>query len=166
MRQTAIWIFTFLILVVVQAAFIASLPPPFHVIPLLFAASIWLIQQEESLAGAAWLVGFGVWLDAWGIGGIPAATFVYGISAIAAVASARRLFTHRSLWGVLSCALIALLARFLGEAAIQFIVSLRDPQAVVWGAWATLRAWETFFCLVLISGIYQASKPLRKVFGI
>ena len=166
MRQTIIWAATFFLLVVIQTSFLASLPSPFNYVPLLFAASIWLIQQEESLAGAAWLIGFGFWLDVWGIGGLPASTLAYSATAIAAVVSARRLFTHRSLYGVFSCACIALLARAGAEVVVQFAVGLRNPGAVEWGAWAGARAWEALFCLVLITGIYQASKPLRNVFGI
>jgi len=166
MTGTLTRVLGFFLLALLQTSLLASLPFPLNSIPLVFVAGIWLIQQESSVAGAAWIIGMGLWMDLWGLSFVPWQTVGFSIAAIVATVSARKLFSHRSLYGIVSCYLVAAGCTLLWDIAVQFILSLSHPEASAWSAWVLYRVWETGLGIVLIWFVFSSTKHLRRLLGI
>jgi len=113
MIKTIIAIIVFLLVITFETSFISSLPIPFSFFPLVLLLSVYLMQYRSSQIGIWWLAGYGLYLDYMHIGSVFGESLIWLITAILTYLVAKRLFTHRSLYGILGCGLVAWLTTSL-----------------------------------------------------
>lgn len=151
----------FIVLVVIQTGFIASLPAPLLLTPLLLAVSVYLIQHHGLYVGAYWLALYGVWLDIFGVGTAPVETLAYTLAAVAALWGSRRFFSNRSVYGILACGLAAELIITLVHAITISLVWFKTPASAAWTAFFASAAWTVFLMFVLLVILFQFAKSIR-----
>ncbi len=104
-------------LAMVEISFFGSLHGMLRFTPLVFVVSVYLFQHHRISSALAWMIIHGFLLDVAHMSLIPPVTIAYVVAAIIAAISARRIFSHRSIYGVLACALLS----YFGFAVVQAI---------------------------------------------
>jgi hypothetical protein len=155
---TGLWFF----LVLVELAFVHSLPFPWNTMPLTLAVGVYLLQHHRLTIACPWLISCGVIADAWKIGLVPWETLSYAAAAGMAWIGAQKLFSHRSYYGLLANALCAFAAlwgvRWVQESAVWFF----DPHKATWHLWPVIFLFALLFFCLLITACFLAAKHIRK----
>jgi len=99
----------------VETSLIASLPEPLNYIPLVLAASIFIIQYRSSWIGIFWLASYGLFLDLFGIASFKPQIIVYFLVGLVIWQLSKQVFTNRSLYGILGSGLVAYILVTLSE---------------------------------------------------
>ena len=107
MKRAFVALFLFLAFFLFETSFVASLPSPIRLSPIVFAMAVYLLQHQLSPVGAWWLVAQGVMLDLFQIGSVPFETIPYAGAAIAGILVSRHVFSNRSYYGVAGCVVAA-----------------------------------------------------------
>ena len=105
MMRVVVSTILFLIVFLIETSFISSLPSIFSTIPLVFALSVYLIQHQGISDGVAWMIGYGFLIDLMHLSDISFSTIPITVAVIVAVITAKHLFSNRSFYGVLACAI-------------------------------------------------------------
>jgi hypothetical protein len=148
----------------IEWAFIRFLPLPWSAAPLMFALAVSSIQHLSSSVGLWWLVGYGFFLDAWGLGEAPGETVGLTIVAVLAFILSQRIFTNRSLYGVTGCASVSWVAFGVWHFLVLLIVEGKNLDMVPFGAVASYMLWQWILLLALVSLSFSISGRLKKVF--
>jgi hypothetical protein len=153
----------FLILISFELAFIHSLPEPFLYLPLVFACGVYLFQYLGSSIGAWWIFGLGVFLDFWHLGLLPFETIIYIAAALIMVFLGRRIFTNRSLYGVVCNAILPMLFVQLSHLIYWFFASFNDSLPFPWFNFFTYAFWQIIWLVVLVFVLFVLTKKIRSV---
>ena len=161
--------FLFFLCYLVESSFIAFLPSPFDVFPLLFLFSLYGIQHLRSPVFGWGLVGMGLLDDLFLRGFIPFETGVMVIAAAVALLSVRHLFIQRSWYGLLGCSLVTYVVIQVFSFSYVLILSFVGQHVVPWKSIAITAGWQllflflgTVFCSLLFSRL--EAYLLRHVF--
>ncbi len=122
----------FLITFLCEVSFFSSLPSFFALTPLVFCISIYLIQHEGMVDGLIWMVLYGILLDVFHLASFPVSTIAWVITALVSSLMARHVFSNRSFYGVLGCAIGGFICLILGEGIILFVSALMEKTFVDW----------------------------------
>jgi len=155
--------FLFFLLVTFECGFIHSLPSPFFYAPLVFVCGVYLYQHLNSLVGAWWIFGLGVWLDFWHLGLVPFETIIYAITALLMIFLGQRFFSNRSLYGIAGNATLSLLFIHFVHLIYFFVVSFNDSLPFLWFSFLGLVFWQIFFQLFLITILFFLARKIRSV---
>jgi hypothetical protein len=154
MTRVAISTILFLIVFLIETSFISSLPSLFSAIPLVFALSVYLIQHQGISDGIAWLIGYGFLMDLMKLGDISFSIIPIFAATVVAVITSKQLFSNRSFYGVIACA-ISSYATF-----------------VLFGVFFTLNNWSVFFqthaerlgmLIVVVAVLFSLAPHIRKI---
>ena len=111
----------FLFLIIVETSFLSSLPPPFQAIPLVPIVGIWLFHQIPSRIGVWYLLGWGIWYDAFGLS-LFASRIVIALVMIVILAYASgRVFSQHSIYGLFGLSVSVWIGWLLAEALFRFL---------------------------------------------
>lgn len=91
----------FLLLFLFETSFLRFLPWPFSILPLTTSFGFFLLTAKGDIRGFFWLMAVGAGLDLLHFSGFFPSTLLYGVSALVPRSLSHRLFSHRSLRGVL-----------------------------------------------------------------
>ena len=153
--------FLFMVILMIQVSFIHSLPTFLSIIPIMFALSVYLVQHQQLQSGALWLIVYGMYLDMFGLGEVPFITLAFTAAAIVCVILSRRLFTNRSIYGVLGNGLITATSFITVVIGIRFLQDLRVASFLDWN---TLLNQELIFLgllLLVLIGLFQSAGLIR-----
>ena len=114
----------FFLVFVVEKSFLGSLPSFFPIIPLVFGMSVYLLQHHGFHTGIWWVIFYGLFLDIFSIGVFPIETFSYSIGAVVIYFLARKIFTNRSLYGLMASGIVGLFSVSVIQAMLLFLFSL------------------------------------------
>jgi len=153
----------FLLLALFEFAFVHSLPKPFLYLPLVFACGVYLFQYLGSFIGIWWLCGLGFFLDLWHLGLMPCETAVYIIAAIIMVFLGRRIFTNRSLYGVICNAVLPMLFIQSIHAIWWFYNSLNDSLPFPWLVFFTYVFWQIFLLVLSVFFLFILTKKIHSI---
>lgn len=154
----------FLIFVLFEFSFIHALPFPFLAVPFVVALSIYLVQHLGSATGVYWLAGYGLWLDAAHAGNVPLETFAFSVAALASLYFSRRLFSNRSIYGVLACA-VFVSATFIGaECLILVWRAAIQGTAVAWQPYVTMVLWQIGFLIGVVTVLFYSARRVAFFF--
>lgn len=150
-----------LALFLVERSFVAALPEPLSRIPLTLSAGVYLVQHLSLLDGAAWIVVAGVASDLLALTPMGTGTFAATCAALAATALSLRVFTNRSLWGILACGAAAATVHALASAAGLAVAGSFGPSLS--GSLAPLLAlpWTVLLALAVLSLFFRMARRLR-----
>lgn len=151
----------FILLAMLESGLIHGLPRPFLYAPLVFACGLYLFQHLNSLIGVWWIFGFGVWLDFWHLGLTPFETVIYAAAALLAVWLGHRLFTNRSLYGVIGNAALTLLFVHLLHIVYLFFDLLRGGPSFSWLALFGFIFWQIFFLTLIVTILFFLAHKIR-----
>ncbi len=147
MIKSIVIIATLIIAIIIETSFVSSLTGPLCCIPLILALAVYLIQYRGSKLGIWWLAGYGLYLDYMQIGIWPVETLIWLTIGILSWLLSQRLFTNRSLYGILGCGLFAF---FLSNI---LHLTFFWPQT----------AWELLFLILLLSVLSYLSDKIKKI---
>lgn len=132
MIRFAVTALSLLALIGLQHGFLASLPYPLPLLPLTFAAGIYAAQRKLLAEGAWGIAGYGIILDSMRLGAVSLESLSYSVAAIVGFLLARRVFSNRSVYGVVGCAMVSFAALVAVQAAIMAVMGLRAPESIDW----------------------------------
>ncbi|MBI2475107.1 hypothetical protein HYV69_01645 [Candidatus Uhrbacteria bacterium] len=115
MMRVAVSTILFLIVFLIEISFISSLPSVFSTIPLIFALSVYLIQHQGVTDGIVWMIGYGFLIDLMHLSSTRFSTIPAIAASIVAAISAKHLFSNRSFYGVIACAVSSYLTYIIFE---------------------------------------------------
>lgn len=101
MSRTVFYGLLFLVLVTFETSFLSSLPFPFHIFPIIPAVAIWLYHQASSRIGWWYLLAWGIWYDFFDLSLWSSKTVVALGMMVAILYISGRIFSHRSLYGLM-----------------------------------------------------------------
>lgn len=153
----------FILLMMFECGFVHGLPSPFFYAPLVFACSIYLFQHLNSLIGVWWIFGIGIWLDFWHLGLTPFETLIYAAAALLAVWFGHRLFTNRSLYGVVGNAFLTLLFVHAAHAIFLLLGLLRGASTFSWWSFFWFVFWQALLLLVIVTILFFLAHKIRSV---
>ena len=151
-----------IILTAIETSFFASLSPPLVYTPVLFTAAIYAIQHRGSTVGIWWLAGYGLYLDILHIGYSPGETIIYFGAGALAYALSRRMFTNRSLYGIIGCGAITLTAVFLVHFGYHILSSLLHDSNFNLTDNLIYFASRIILFIILTFIIFQVNQSLKK----
>ncbi|MBI5370219.1 hypothetical protein HZA85_03465 [Candidatus Uhrbacteria bacterium] len=157
--------FFFLAVVLFETSFLSSVPSVLAMTPLVFALSVYLIQHQNRLDGVFWLIGYGIFLEAFHLSVIPLPFLPYAFAATASFISARQVFSNRSLYGIAGCALTGWATAAFGEALIKMGASLAGHSVPNWGMWLQTISLRALLLIGAIYIIFYVARPFQHVWG-
>jgi rod shape-determining protein MreD len=151
----------FLLLVIVQTSFFASLPGLLAYTPLVLAAAVYLLQHVGERAGALWILWLGVFLDLLAIPSFPLESISYAAAALVAYLSAQRIFSNRSWYGLIACGVLTVLTLSSIRALTLGVILIRRPERVSWNAYFDTLFWDLALMVVLLSVFFLFARHIR-----
>lgn len=146
-----------------ERSFVAALPEPWMRLPLVLAAGVYLVQHLSLLDGAAWIVAAGILSDALALSPAPSGTIAGALAAVTAVLLSRRVFTNRSLWGILACGACAITVHALVSAATLAATGALRVQASGWAEpWRAL-PWALALGFATLWTLFRLAKRVRRL---
>jgi len=153
----------FFFLFVFQTSFIHALPGWLMLLPVFFAVSVYFTQHHSLAIGAIWLSAYGIMLDLLHINHVPLEFISYSAAGLVALVLSRRLFSNRSLWGVLACGAVSSGTLFLFHVLILFVVQLRAPEHVAWNTFLNESLVIFLSLLLLLFLLFQFAGSFRTI---
>jgi hypothetical protein len=114
-----------LVLILIQTSLIASLPGWLSLIPLVITFAVFGIQYFMSPAFVALLSVYGLWVDLFDIGRTTSEILSWTMAGIATVLAARWLFSNRSWYGLMACAVACSGTHAICAVLLQTLLSWR-----------------------------------------
>lgn len=161
MTRALMLLLLFLGLAIVQTSFFSSLSGAPAYAPLVLAAGVYMLQHVGDRSGAFWIAGFGLFLDALAIPSFPLESIAYVVAAVAAMLSARHLFSNRSWYGLAACGLVSVASLGVARAGVLGIVWLQHPERVSWPTYWDTLLWNAILIVVLLSIFFTFARQIR-----
>lgn len=159
-----IWASLFLILLaIIETSLIASLPRPLSFTPLVLAVAVYTIQYRGSQLGIWWLVGYGLYLDIMYTSLLPTETILYLLIGLATFFVSKRIFTNRSLYGIIGCGLFAYFTSLILHTVILFTRTVHVNSISIWTDTVVFYCWQAMLLVVLLFLIFQAVFQINKI---
>jgi len=114
----------------IELSFIASFHGMIRFVPLVFVLSVYVIQHHSVFQAVLWMVLHGLMLDSSGLSVYPYATVAFILAGAVAVYSANHLFSNRSFYGVLACALLSYTSYLFVEGV--FLLFFHVTSRTIW----------------------------------
>lgn len=150
-----------------ETGLVASVPGPLRALPLVLAVGVYLVQLRGWRPGIWLIAGFGLLLDLLGIGPSPAQTLAYGAAAFVVAVLSERLFSNRSLYGILGCGIAGWAAWALVTTAIWIAVAVSGGSGAATGPAMAFLAWRLAWLLLLLTVLfYLVPRRTRLLFGL
>lgn len=160
MIRLAVWILMMIFFSILETSFFGSLPGFLTLTPLVLAISVYLVQHQGVHLFVWWLPAHGLFLDSLSPGFTVYDFFPYIVSAILISLTAKHLFSNRSYYGVLSCALTGCVGLIVAEAGL-FLLQHIAHVSVDWLTFLSESVLRLILLLVVITFFYPFAKPIH-----
>lgn len=144
-----------------ETSFLSSLPFIFSFTPFVFAFGVYLLQHQGFVDGFVWILIYGFFLQVLHLSTSPLPIMSFFIGAVIGLFSARHLFSNRSLYGVVACALTGYLMIIFTEFIIVFSSSLIGPVDPVWSSFFLSHVYRVIMLVVVIIILYLLARPIH-----
>lgn len=151
----------FLLLVVAQTSFFASLPGLLAYTPLVLAGGVYLLQHVGERSGALWILWLGIFLDVLAIPSFPLESLSYAAAAAVAYLSAQRVFSNRSWYGLAACGILSVLTLSAVRALTLGVILVQRPERVSWTAYFDTLLWNLVLMVVLLTLFFSFAGHIR-----
>jgi len=162
MNKLIIWTLIGVLFSLVEMSFIRSLPGIFVFTPFVFALCVYVVQHQGVPAFIWWLPIHGLILDVYAVGHPSIHTVSYLLGAAIVSLSAKHVFSNRSYYGVLTCAMIGFLGILLSEAFFSFLKQFSHIQ-LEWVIFLQESVYRLVLLLAVITLFYPFAKRIRSV---
>ncbi len=153
--------FFFLFSFFFETSFFTSLPFPFPLTPFVFAIGVYLLQHQGLIDGFVWIVAFGFLVQLLHMNILPFPALSFLIGGVVSVLSARHVFSNRSLYGVVACALTGFLALIITESSVLVARSLLSSFVPNWSALFVTDGYRIVLLIVVVIILYMLARPIR-----
>jgi rod shape-determining protein MreD len=153
----------FLFFFALQTSFINSLPGVLALTPFFLALSVYLMQHQSLTIGALWLSLFGFFLDILRVGDVPFETLAYTVAGVVAYVSSRRLFSNRSIYGILGCGILSFGALSLMHTILLFLFNLQHTEPILWKPFSQEILWSGIGMILLLVLLFQFAGRIRSI---
>lgn len=153
-----IWLGLFM----VETSFFTSLPGIFAFTPLVFATSVYLYQHQQFRPALVYLVLYGVLLDLFHLSNVPSETVALLCAALVMLFASHRLFSHRSLYGMVGLATIVYTSWVFMQALMLLWKWLLSPEMVMWQQFLATTTWRFAMLLVVTSILFSFGGRIRQ----
>lgn len=160
MIRIALWVFTMLVFSLIETSFISSLPGILVLTPFVLAVTVYLVQHQGVQAFIWWLPLHGFFLDSIAAGTTRLEVLPYCVAACVVSLTAKHLFSNRSYYGVLSCALTGCVGLIATEALILFVEQLMHTD-VHWQTFLGESLLRFVLLLIVLTLFYPFAKRIR-----
>lgn len=152
-----------LTLSLIESSLFSSFHGMIRFTPFVFVVSVYVLQHHSVANSIWWMILHGIILDTSGLSVYPPVTIAFIISGIVAVFSANHLFSNRSFYGVLACALLSygsfLLTEFTFLAFFRLISRTDWPFSVFFQD-----AWRSAIMMILVlSVLFSFARNIRQL---
>ncbi len=151
----------FLLVFLFETSFLSSLPFPFNVTPFVFGTGVYLLQHQGLKDGLMWIIGFGLLTHMLHTSIFPFPALAFLVGAMVSYLSARHVFSNRSLYGVIGCALSGFVGLLITESSVRFIRSLISSFDADWSVHFVTDGYRIILLVVVIVILYTFAKPIR-----
>jgi hypothetical protein len=126
-----------------------------------FAIGVYLLQHQGLMDGFVWIVAFGFLLQLLHIGILPFPALGFLIAGIVSLLSARHIFSNRSLYGIVACALTGFLTLVITESSVLLARSLISSFDTDWSVLFLTDGYRAVLLVAVIVILYAFAKPIR-----
>lgn len=162
MTRLILSFFLLILLIILETSFVSALPAPWRFAPVVFASAVYAIQHLASKSGVWWLFGYALFLDVWHLGVMRGESAILLAVGLAAYLLSRRVFTNRSLYGVIGSAFVSFILWKLLTVITLFITNAKHPNAVPWLTFASFCIWQGILLLFLASLFFFLAARIRR----
>lgn len=153
----------FFVVFVFETSFLSSLPWFFPSVPFVFGLSVYLIQHEGIVDGAVWIFAFGLLFDIAQLNGLSVSTAPAIAASVAALLSARHLFSNRSFYGMIACAFCSYTVWILVDSIIIFIRLLSSPMDDFWRQYFIVHGYRLLLLVLFVGIMFVFGQRMRGV---
>ncbi len=146
----------------IQVSFIAALPFPLSAGLLVVYAGAYFTQHLGVQDGIVWIVAAGIVSDAFGLAPPGYGTVAALCTGAWLFFASTRIFSHRSLYGIVSCVITTTLV-FQLAAALVLVVFLLLGREIDWQGQANLALWGMLFSLPMAIILFKVCSPFRPI---
>jgi uncharacterized membrane protein len=114
--------------------------------------------------GFVWIVVFGFLLQLLHISIFPFPALGFMIAGIVSLLSARHVFSNRSLYGIIACALTGFLALMITEFGVLLAQSLTSSVDQDWSVLFLIYGYRAALLIAVVIILYTLAKPIRLLF--
>lgn len=162
MNKLVVWTLIGMVFSLFEISFIRSLPGVFVYTPFVFALCVYVVQHQGVPAFIWWLPIHGLILDLNVVGYPSIHVFSYLLGAAIVSLSAKHVFSNRSYYGVLTCAMIGFLGILLSEAFFSFLRHFSVTQ-LAWNFFLEESMYRLVLLLFVVTLFYPFAKRIRSV---
>lgn len=160
MMRIILWVFMISLFSVVETSFFHSLPGWLTLTPFVLGVCVYFVQHQGVHAFIWWLPLHGLFLSSLSAGFTSMEVLPYCVSALLISVSAKHLFSNRSYYGVLSCALVGFAGIVFTESLILLFSQLSHVQ-VHWITFLRQSLIRLLLLFMLLTAIYPFAKRIR-----
>ncbi len=160
MTRWIFWILFGILFTLFEISFIRSLPGVLVYTPFVFALCVYVVQHQGVPQFIWWLPLHGIILDLYSVGHPSVHLVSYVIGALIISISAKQLFSNRSYYGVVSCALIGFFGVLVLESSFLFVEQLYHVPTN-WLLFLEESVYRIILLLLVITLFYPFAKRIR-----
>lgn len=149
-----------LLLSLVETSFFSSMYGIFALMPFVFILAVYLLQHHSISSAVVWLVVHGLVLDITHMGAIPFLTLAYTAAAAVAFISSKRIFSNRSIYGVLACALFSFSSFVFVEVLIVWAMSFGERTFIELFLWNDVK-FQYALIILFMPILFSFAKYIR-----
>jgi len=152
-----------LFLSLLETSFFSSLHGFLKFTPFVLVMSVYLRQHHTILTAPWWMVVHGVWLDWSGMSATPFITIAFIVAAWVISWCAQHLFSNRSLYGVLGCAVLSFASFTTVSFVLRLLSSAIQKNQFFKGVFFQDAGWQLLGMFFLIVVLFSFGKQIRSI---
>ncbi|MEK7452267.1 MAG: hypothetical protein AAB664_02925 [Patescibacteria group bacterium] len=148
---------------ILETSFFASFQGIFRFTPFVFALSVYLLQHHGITTATSWMIVHGLFLDTFHYGTTPFVTIAYTVAAGIAFLLAKNVFSNRSFYGIISCALLSYACFTVMVFFLSLFQNIKAKQSI-FSTEILLEIWmRTFTLFLFLVLLFISAKHIRRV---
>lgn len=146
-----------------ETSFLSSSVGLIRYTPFVFAISIYFVQHNSIKSASGFMIIHGILLDVMRTQDVSFLTVAYTGAAFVAVISAEKLFSNRSIYGVLACAFMSYFSLIFFEILLFFLQHMFKSSQRSWFIFFQDFGWRSFSLLIFLIILFLFAKQIRQL---
>ena len=154
----------FVLVFVFETSFLSSLPSILALTPLVFGLSIYLMQSHGLVDGIFWMGTHGILLEMFHFSIIPFVSIGWVIAGIGSFFLARHVFSNRSFYGSVACALCGFFFLVMTESLFAGVSYFVRGLSMDWSDYFFMHVQRATGLLFVMMFLFASTRHIRKLF--